>query len=111
MPASCLIGKVHHEQKTIKQRRQAMGKDSTTKFIGLDVHSKTISVAIADEGREEEVRYYGTIENMAEAIDKAIKSLATTGVEFRFIYEADPCDISWKAQLRLCARYRKMVAR
>ena len=21
------------------------------------------------------------------------------------------CDISWKAQLRLCARYRKMVAR
>jgi hypothetical protein len=22
-----------------------MGKDSTTKFIGLDVHSKTISVA------------------------------------------------------------------
>ena len=24
-----------------------MGKDSTTKFIGLDVHSKTISVAIA----------------------------------------------------------------
>ena len=28
-----------------------MKKDSTTKFIGLDVHSKTISVAIADEGR------------------------------------------------------------
>jgi hypothetical protein len=25
-----------------------MGRDSTTKFIGLDVHSKTIFVAIAD---------------------------------------------------------------
>jgi hypothetical protein len=35
-----------------------MKKDSTTKFIGLDVHSKTISVAIADEGREGEVRHY-----------------------------------------------------
>jgi hypothetical protein len=35
-----------------------MEKDSTTKFIGLDVHSKTISVAIADEGRKGEVRHY-----------------------------------------------------
>ena len=49
-----------------------MKKDSTTKFIGLDVHSKTISVAIADEGREGEVRHYGTIENTFEAIDKVI---------------------------------------
>ena len=31
-----------------------MGEDSITKFIGLDVHSKTISVAIADEGRKGE---------------------------------------------------------
>jgi hypothetical protein len=36
-----------------------MGKDSTTKFIGLDVHSKPISVAIADdEGRKGEARHY-----------------------------------------------------
>src|SRR6056300_484689 len=68
-----------------------MKKDSTTKFIGLDVHSKTISVAIADDGRKGEVRHYGTIENTFEAIDKVIKSLATTGVELRFIYEAGPC--------------------
>ena len=33
-----------------------MKGNSTTKFIGLDVHSKTISVAIADEGRKGEVR-------------------------------------------------------
>jgi transposase len=68
-----------------------MGKDSTTKFIGLDVHSKTISVAIADEGRKGEVRHYGTIENTFEAIDKVIKSIATAGAELRFIYEAGPC--------------------
>jgi hypothetical protein len=52
-----------------------MKKNSTIKFIGLDVHSKTISVAIADEGRKGEVRHYGTIENTFEAIDKVIKSL------------------------------------
>jgi transposase len=68
-----------------------MGRDSTTKFIGLDVHSKTISVAIADEGRKGEIRHYGTIDNTTEAIEKVIKSLTSTGVELRFIYEAGPC--------------------
>ena len=68
-----------------------MSRDSTIKFIGLDVHSKTISVAIAGEGRKGEVRHYGTIQNTFEAIDKVIKSLATTGAELRFIYEARPC--------------------
>jgi len=68
-----------------------MGSDSNTKFIGLDVHSKTISVAIADEGRKGEVRHYGTIENTTESIEKVIKSLTSTGAELRFIYEAGPC--------------------
>ena len=68
-----------------------MGKDSTTKFIGLDVHSKTISVAIADEGRKGEVRHYGTIKNTVEALGKVIKSLTATGAELKFIYEAGPC--------------------
>ena len=58
-----------------------MGRDSTTKFVGLDVHSKTISVAIADEGREGEVRHYGTIDNTTETIEKVIKSLAVTEVK------------------------------
>ena len=68
-----------------------MGRDSTTKFIGLDVHSKTISVAIADEGRKGEVRHYGTIDNTTEAIEKVIKTLTSTGAELRFVYEAGPC--------------------
>ena len=68
-----------------------MKGNSTTKFIGMDVHSKTISVAIADEGRKGEVRHYGTIKNTFDAIDKIIKSLTATGVELKFIYEAGPC--------------------
>ena len=35
-----------------------MGEDSITKFIGLDVHSKTISVAIANKGRKGKVKTY-----------------------------------------------------
>ena len=68
-----------------------MKSNPTTKFIGLDVHSKTIAVAIADDGRKGEVRHYGTIENTIEAIDKVITSLTSTGAELRFIYEAGPC--------------------
>jgi transposase len=68
-----------------------MKGNSTTKFIGLDVHSKTISVAIADEGRKGEVRHYGTIENTFETIDKVIKKLTVIGTELKFIYEAGPC--------------------
>jgi len=80
------------------------GKDSTIKFIGLDVHSKTISVAIADEGRKGEVRHYGTIENTFEAIDKVIKSLSATGAELRFIYEAGPCGFAlYRYLIVICA--------
>jgi len=68
-----------------------MGRDSTIKFIGLDVHSKTISVAIADEGRKGEIRHYGMIDNTFEAIDKVIKSITATGNELRFIYEVGLC--------------------
>ncbi len=36
-------------------------KHDTTKFVGLDVHKKTITIAIADDGRKGEVRLYGTL--------------------------------------------------
>ena len=49
-----------------------MERDSTTKFVGLDVHSKTISVAIADDGRKGEVRHYGTIENTFEVASNGL---------------------------------------
>ena len=35
----------------------------TVKNIGLDVHKKSISIGIAGDGRDGEVRYYGKIDN------------------------------------------------
>jgi len=68
-----------------------MKKNLRTKFVGMDVHQKSISIAIADDGPDGEVRLYGTIKNTTEAIDKAIRKLVSTGAELHFVYEAGPC--------------------
>lgn len=35
--------------------------EETVKYVGMDVHKKTIDCAIAAEDRDAEVRHYGTI--------------------------------------------------
>ena len=68
-----------------------MGKNHLIKFVGMDVHQNTISIAFADDGPEGEVRLYGRIKNTPEAIDKVIRKLVSTGAELHFVYEAGPC--------------------
>jgi transposase len=68
-----------------------MGKNHHTKFVGMDVHQQSISIALADDGPEGEVRLYGTINNTPEAIEKLIRKLVSSGAELHFVYEAGPC--------------------
>ena len=68
-----------------------MGTDYSTKYIGLDVHKDSITIAIADGGRGGQVRLYGTIENTISALGKFIGKLLTTSSDLRFVYEAGPC--------------------
>ena len=71
-------------------RRQVMKK--SVKFIGLDVHKKAIAVAIAEEGRDKGVRYYGQIPNTMTALDGLVRKLCDDDtVGLRFVYEAGPC--------------------
>lgn len=60
-------------------------------FVGLDVHKKTLSVAIAEEGRGGEVRHLGTFENRVDVLRKMIERLARAGCRLNFCYEAGPC--------------------
>ena len=51
---------------------------SNIKFIGMDVHKKTIAVAIADDGRNSQVRSYGTLANDLNALDKFCRKMVST---------------------------------
>lgn len=60
------------------------------KYVGLDVHKDTIVIAIADEGRQKDVRTYGTIVHTMNAIDKFVRNQVSQGVELHCVYEAGP---------------------
>jgi transposase len=61
------------------------------KYIGLDVHKNSISIAIAEDGRKREVRFYGVIDNDMDQLHKFLRKQISQGAEPRCVYEAGPC--------------------
>jgi transposase len=62
-----------------------------TLFVGLDVHKKTISVAMVEATAGATVRFYGTIMNTPDSLRTLCRKLARDGQQLRFCYEAGPC--------------------
>ncbi len=61
------------------------------KYVGLDVHKDSITIAIANDGRDGDVRVYGKIANDLGQIDKVMRKLISQNCELHCVYEAGPC--------------------
>jgi len=61
------------------------------KYVGLDVHKDSITIAFADDGRDGDVRVYGKIANDLGQIDKVMRKLISQNCEPHCVYEAGPC--------------------
>ena len=68
-------------------------------FVGLDVHKKTIAVALADGTAGAAVRFYGTIANTPDAVRTLGKKLSKNGQQLHVCYEAGPCGYGVQRQL------------
>ena len=69
-------------------------------YIGMDVHKRDISVAVANGGLRGEARYLGVIANTPGALSKLSSKLSDKGGTLRFCYEAGPCGYGVHRHLR-----------
>ena len=70
----------------------------TKSFIGMDAHKATISISIAEDGRDAPVRFLGVIPNAPDDIAKTAKKLSKHG-QLQFCYEAGGCGYGIYRQL------------
>ena len=70
-----------------------------TLFVGLDVHKKTIAVALVDAAAKADVRFYGTIANTPDMLRSLCRKLSNDGRPLHFCYEAGPCGYGVQRQL------------
>ena len=61
------------------------------KYVGLDVHKDSITIAIADQGRTGNVRVYGKIANDLNQLDKVMRKLISQNARLHCVYESGPC--------------------
>lgn len=64
---------------------------NSIKFIGMDVHKKTITMAISDDVSYSQPRIYGAIANKPEELDRFCRKIKASSSELHFVYEAGPC--------------------
>src|SRR5262245_28855256 len=71
-------------------RRSAMSQSSTL-YVGMDVHKEAIAVAYVAQAHGAEVISLGTIGTRQCDIDKLIRQLRSKSKQRVFVYEAGPC--------------------
>ena len=64
---------------------------SSTLFIGIDVHKDSMAVAYVAQDHGAEVTYLGTIGTRQGDIDQLIRKMQSKAKHLIFVYEAGPC--------------------
>jgi transposase len=62
-----------------------------TLYVGLDAHKASISVTVAEEGRDGSIQFLGPISNNPTDVAKLAKRLSKDGHRLEFCYEAGCC--------------------
>src|SRR5918911_4808038 len=70
---------------SLTHRGRAMQQESAV-FVGLDTSKMKISVAVAEEGRQGEVRFLGDVDHTPEAVRRLVTKLAGTYGRLLFCY-------------------------
>jgi transposase len=68
-------------------------------FVGLDTSKLKISVAVAEDGRQGEVRFLGEIDNTPEAVRRLVSKLGGKHRAVLFCYEAGPTGSGLQRQI------------
>ncbi len=79
-------------------------------FIGLDVAKVKHAVAIADEGRSGEVRYFGEINTDAPSVRRMVAKLEKHNKRLHFCYEAGPTGYGLYRQLTAMGHQCSVIA-
>lgn len=75
-----------------------MQQDSEV-YVGLDTSKLKISVAVAEAGRDGDVRFIGDIDSTAEAVERFVAKLGKRHRRLAFCYEAGPTGYGLHRQL------------
>src|SRR5919198_4215311 len=75
----------------MQQTRRSAMQQSSTLYVGLDVHKESIAVAYVAQAHGAEVVSLGTIGTRQCDIDKLIRQLRSKSKQLVFVYEAGPC--------------------
>jgi len=81
-----------------------------TLFVGLDVHKKTISVAMVEGSAGAVVRFYGTVTNTPDSLRTLCRKLSQSEQQLHFCYEAGPCGYGVQRQLTRLGHHCDVVA-
>jgi transposase len=68
-------------------------------YVGMDVHKATVAIAVAEPGRDGEVRFIGNVANKSSTVVALLRKLEDKHGAIECAYEAGPCAYTLYRQL------------